>query len=167
MQISLIGMLRSSCVVPDKESIIVMRRRLTIGEREELAAERARRQQELLDEAAVLRGSIAERAQVCTWLAQRDRRRPVRERVGAQLERLSAAQLALDLAARLLQVDDPDRQSISGGEAQPSAHELHAQLNEHLGRWYRMGEGCGKHGSYGDHASRSCAMPKPSARQLK
>jgi hypothetical protein len=65
----------------------------------------------------------------------------VRERVAAQVERLAAAQLALDLALRLLQVDDPDRQPISGGEAQPSARELHVQLNERLGRWYRMGEG--------------------------
>jgi hypothetical protein len=129
------------CVIPDEESTTIMRRRLTIAEREELAAERARRQQELLDEAAALRGSIAERAQVCARLAQRDRRRPTRERIGAQVERLSAAQLALDLALRLLQVDDPDRQPIVSGEAQPSVRELHTQLSERLGRWYRAGEG--------------------------
>jgi hypothetical protein len=129
------------CVIPDEESTTLMRRRLTIAEREELVAERARRQQELLDEAATLRRSIAERAQACARLAQRDRRRPVRERVAAQVERLGAAQLALDLAARLLQVDDPDHQPIAGGEAQPSPRELHVQLSERLGRWYRMGEG--------------------------
>lgn len=61
--------------------------------------------------------------------------------IAAQLDRLSAAQIALDLAARLLQTDDPDSQPIHDGQAQPSARELHADLGAALGRWYRAGAG--------------------------
>ena len=110
-------------------------------ERQELAQQRASRRHELLDQASSLRQQIATQAQTCAQIAADEPRTPATERIAAQLDRLSAAQLALDLAARLLQTDDPDSQPIHDGQAQPSARELHADLGEKLGRWYRAGAG--------------------------
>lgn len=128
------------CVSDEKEST-TMKRRSTWKERRLLAEERATRHRELLDQAANLRQQIAARAQQCALLATDTARTPPTKRVAVQIDRLSAAQFALDLAARLLQVDDPDRQPISDGLTQPSARELHSALGERLGRWYRAGSG--------------------------
>jgi hypothetical protein len=113
----------------------------TWEERQELAQQRAARQRELLEQAITLRQQIATQADGCAQIASEPPRTPPTERIAAQIDRLSAAQIALDLAARLLQVDDPDSQPIQGGQAQPSARELHATLGERLGRWYRAGAG--------------------------
>ncbi len=113
----------------------------TWEKRQELAQQRATRRHELLEQATSLRQQIAAQAQACAQIANDEPRTPPTERNAAQIDRLSAAALALDLAARLLQTDDPDSQPISQGQAQPSARELHADLGEKLGRWYRAGAG--------------------------
>jgi hypothetical protein len=118
-----------------------MNRRLSLEERHSLAEQRAARQRELLEQAATLHQQIAERAQEYAQIAADDPRTPPTERIGAQIDRLSAAALALELAARLLQTDDPDSQPIRNGQPQPSARELHAELGSALGRWYRAGAG--------------------------